>query len=173
MKFSLSFTWSYDPLGVISKLRVENKSTTYFHTFRPKIEKHKNQLEWTENTLQEAEEQWVSTSTVQTIVTQEKTKNRNKEEVSPSVTKISSEAFKIMYKKKTKLNSKLSLSKDSDQENIATTKETFVSSLVGDQTTLSPTTSTASQDQQLDMQTNTSTKGETEKSIFSFSRRLK
>ena len=26
MQFSLSFTWSYDPLGGISKLRVENKS---------------------------------------------------------------------------------------------------------------------------------------------------
>jgi len=30
MQLSLSFTWSYDPLGVISKLRLENKSTSYF-----------------------------------------------------------------------------------------------------------------------------------------------
>ena len=29
MNFSLSFTWSYDPLGIISKLRVENKTTPY------------------------------------------------------------------------------------------------------------------------------------------------
>jgi len=50
IQFSLSFTWSYDPLGVISKLRVENKSTTYIHTSKPEIEKYKNQLEWTENT---------------------------------------------------------------------------------------------------------------------------
>jgi len=54
MKFGLSFTWSYDPMGVISKLRVENKFTTYHHTARLEIEKYKNQLEWKENTLQEA-----------------------------------------------------------------------------------------------------------------------
>jgi len=52
MQFNLSFTWSYDPLGIISKLRIETKSTPYFHTPRPKIEKYKNQLEWVENTLQ-------------------------------------------------------------------------------------------------------------------------
>ena len=51
MKFSLSFSWSYDPLGVISKLRVENKFTPYHHIARPEIEQFKNQLEWTENTL--------------------------------------------------------------------------------------------------------------------------
>ena len=37
MQFGLSFTWSYDPLGTISKLRVENKSTPYIHTHRPEI----------------------------------------------------------------------------------------------------------------------------------------
>ena len=42
MHFNLSFTWSYDPLGVISKLRVENKSTSYFHTAKLEIEKYKN-----------------------------------------------------------------------------------------------------------------------------------
>ena len=35
MNFSLSFTWSYDPLQSISKLRVENKTTPYIHTHRP------------------------------------------------------------------------------------------------------------------------------------------
>lgn len=69
MQFSLSFTWSYDPLKVISKLRLENKSSAYFHTTRPEIEKYKNKLEWTKNTLQEAEEQLVSSSTVQTPIT--------------------------------------------------------------------------------------------------------
>lgn len=42
MQFSLSFTWSYDPLWVISKLRVENKSTSYFHTSRLETKKYKN-----------------------------------------------------------------------------------------------------------------------------------
>lgn len=64
MNFGLSFTWSYDPIGMISKFRVENKFTTYHHTARPEIEQYKNQLNWTENTLQEAEEQAVSTSNV-------------------------------------------------------------------------------------------------------------
>ena len=63
MKFSLSFTWLYDPLGVISRLRVENKFTPYHHTTRPEIEQYKNLLEWKENTLQEVEEHAVYTST--------------------------------------------------------------------------------------------------------------
>lgn len=36
LNFKLSFTWSYDPLGIISKLRVEKKTTPYAHTPRPK-----------------------------------------------------------------------------------------------------------------------------------------
>lgn len=43
MKFTLSFTWSYDPRAIISKLRVENKTTPYIHTPRPEIEKYVNQ----------------------------------------------------------------------------------------------------------------------------------
>jgi len=67
-----------------------------------------------------------------------------REEESPSMTEISSEGFKIMYRKKTKLNSKLSLRNDSDQENIITTKKPLISSLVGDQNKLSRTTPTTS-----------------------------
>jgi len=51
MQFNLSFTWSYEPLGIIYKLRVETKSNPYFHTASPEIERYKNQLEWVENTL--------------------------------------------------------------------------------------------------------------------------
>jgi len=54
MKLILSFTWSDDPWGIISKLRVENKTTPYIHTLRPEIKKYVNQSEWAENTLQEA-----------------------------------------------------------------------------------------------------------------------
>jgi len=78
LKFSLSFSWSYDPLGVISKLTVENKFTPYPHTTRPKIEQFMNQLEWTENTLQEADEQVISTSNMQTPIAQEKTAKRGR-----------------------------------------------------------------------------------------------
>jgi len=129
MQFNLSFTWSYDPLGVIPKLRVEKKSTTYFHTCRPEIERYKNQIQWARNTLQEPEEHLMSTQTLHTPVTQEKIGKRNKEEESLLVIDIPSEDFKIIYRKRTKLNS----------------KETHVSSLIGDQATLSPATLTTSQ----------------------------
>lgn len=51
MKFKLSFTWSYDLLGIISKLKVEQKNTPYTHTPRPEIEKYMSQDEWKENIL--------------------------------------------------------------------------------------------------------------------------
>jgi len=89
-KFGLSFTWSYDPMGVISKLRVENKFTAYHHTTRHEIEQYKNQLEWIENTLQEAEEQEVSTSNVQIPLAQEKTAKRGREEQSSPTIEASS-----------------------------------------------------------------------------------
>ena len=43
MKFKLSFTWSYDPLGIISRMRVEHKTTPYVHTTRPEIKQYVNQ----------------------------------------------------------------------------------------------------------------------------------
>jgi len=72
MKFKLSFIWSYDPLGIISKFRVEKKTTPYTHTPRPKIEKYMNQNQLHENTLQEPEEYVISTMTSQTPVLQER-----------------------------------------------------------------------------------------------------
>ena len=42
IKLSLSFTWSYDPCGIILNLRVENKNTPYIHTSRPDIEQYVN-----------------------------------------------------------------------------------------------------------------------------------
>lgn len=62
MMLTLSLTWSYDPYGIISKIRVDNKNIPYIHTSRPDIEQYANQLEWAENTLQEAEEKIMSTS---------------------------------------------------------------------------------------------------------------
>jgi len=62
VKFTNNFTWSYDPWGIISKKRVENKSTPYIHILRPEIEKFINQIEWRTDTLQEAKEQVISSS---------------------------------------------------------------------------------------------------------------
>jgi len=42
MKFKLSFTWSCDPLGIISRLRVKQKTTPYAHTPRREIDKYAN-----------------------------------------------------------------------------------------------------------------------------------
>lgn len=68
MKFKLSFTQSYDPLGIISKLRVEQKTTPYVHIAKPEIKQYKNQEEWHKNTLHEVEEQIVSQTSSQTLV---------------------------------------------------------------------------------------------------------
>ena len=54
-KFSKSFLWYYDPLGVISRLRVKCKLTPYVDEKKPDIEKYSNQSEWLENTLIEEE----------------------------------------------------------------------------------------------------------------------
>lgn len=43
MNFQLRFTWSYDPFGIISNLRVEQKTTPYIHTPMLEIEKFMNQ----------------------------------------------------------------------------------------------------------------------------------
>jgi len=80
MKFSLSFRWSYDTCGIISKLRVENKTTPYIHTPRPQIEKYVNQSKWAENTLREAEEQLFSTSSLHAPTPQDKINKRQREE---------------------------------------------------------------------------------------------
>jgi len=131
MKFALSFSWSYDPLGVISKLGLENKFTPYHHTTRPEIEQFKNQLEWTENTLQEAKEQVVSTSNMQTPIAQEKTAKRGREEQSSLVTKATSQGFKVFDRKK---KQRVSMNVDS---------------LSREQSIQSPTQSTTSHEQQI------------------------
>lgn len=72
MNFTHSFTWSYDPWGIISNKRVENKPTIYIHNQRPEIEKYINWIEWMPNTLHEAEEKMISSSSAQTPRQQEK-----------------------------------------------------------------------------------------------------
>lgn len=106
MNFPLSFTWSYDPFGVISKLRVEQKANPYVHTQREEVEKYMNQYACVLNTLQEAEEQVLSKTTLETPIPREKIDKRLREDDSPSVTKVSAKEFKI-YTKKIKTNSKL------------------------------------------------------------------
>jgi hypothetical protein len=56
IKFDVSFLWKYDPCGIISEIRVNNKNIPYVHSPKPEIEKFVNQTEWEENTLEETEE---------------------------------------------------------------------------------------------------------------------
>jgi hypothetical protein len=103
MRFPLSFTWAYDPFGVISELRIKQRSTPYVHTQRPEVERYMNQTEWQENTLQEPEEKHVSATTSQTNTPQKKVEKRSRKEVSPSVTEVSAEDFQV-YRKRAKTN---------------------------------------------------------------------
>ena len=79
LNFHPSFTWSYDSFNIISNLRVELKTTPYNHNPRLEIEKFMNQDQWEENTLQEVEEQTLSTATLHTLVPQDKQGKRKRE----------------------------------------------------------------------------------------------
>jgi hypothetical protein len=57
MKFFMSFPWHYDPCGIISEMRVKNKSIPYVHEARPEVEKFTNQTVWEPNTLVVVEQQ--------------------------------------------------------------------------------------------------------------------
>lgn len=69
-----------------------------------------------------------STSTSQTPVPQEKEAKRKRGEESPSVTNNAGKEFKIMYKKRTKLNLKLDSKNNLEQEVAMIVKETPSSS---------------------------------------------
>ena len=55
MKFPTSFVWHYDPYGIISDMRLKNKTGPYAHEPRPEIEKFANQTEWEPDTLEDVE----------------------------------------------------------------------------------------------------------------------
>jgi hypothetical protein len=57
MNFFVSFTWHYDPCGIISEMRIKNKNILYIHMSRPEVEKFANHTEWEPNTLVEEEQQ--------------------------------------------------------------------------------------------------------------------
>jgi hypothetical protein len=55
MKFPTSFAWHYDPYGIISEMRLRNKTGPYAHEPRPEVEKFANQTEWEPDTLEDVE----------------------------------------------------------------------------------------------------------------------
>jgi len=120
MKFNLSFTWSYDPWGIIFKLTIENKTTPYIHTSRTKIEKYVNQWERAENTLREAEEKLFSTLNLQTPTPQAKTSKRQREEGSSSTTDSEAKDFWISYMKITNMTPRIDAEKEAEDQAVIT-----------------------------------------------------
>ena len=95
MKFPMSFTWHYDPCGIISEMRVKNNSVPYAHESKPEIEKFAYQTVWMPDTLMdveqqvEVEQQVPSMSVPPTTTPQVPKEKRPRHESSPPVTKVS------------------------------------------------------------------------------------
>ena len=49
--FPCSFTWKYDPQGILSAARVKCKLPVSLHDPKPHIERYVNKIEWEPNTL--------------------------------------------------------------------------------------------------------------------------
>ena len=58
-KFPCSFTWKYDPQGILSAIRVKCKLPVYLHDPKPHIERYVNKIEWEPNTLSDDDSQAV------------------------------------------------------------------------------------------------------------------
>jgi hypothetical protein len=89
MKFSTSFSWRYDPCGIIAEMRAKNKSSSYAHMLKPEIEKFVNQTEWEVNTLEDTEQQSHLTMISQTTTPQVLKEKIPRKDVSPLVTELS------------------------------------------------------------------------------------
>ena len=101
MKFNASFSWHYEPCGIVTKKRL--KISPYPHVPKPEVEKFMNQTEWEENTLLDTEQQPPPSSISHTTNPQVPVEKRPRKEVSPSVTKVFAEDFQV-YRKRPKTN---------------------------------------------------------------------
>jgi len=99
MKFAMSFTWHYDPCGIIFEMRVKNKNIPYVHESRPEVKKFANQTELEPNTLVEAEQQDSLTTVSQTTTPQVLKEKMPRQDFSPRVTEVSSEEFQLHTKR--------------------------------------------------------------------------
>jgi hypothetical protein len=77
----------------------KNKNSPYVHAPKPKIEKFVNQTEWEANTLEDTEQQSLSTTISQTTTPQVPKEKIPRKDVSPSVTEVSAKDFQV-YKKR-------------------------------------------------------------------------
>jgi hypothetical protein len=99
IKFFVSFTWHYDPCGIISEMRIKNKNILYVHTPRPEIEKFTNQTEWEPNTLVKIEQKDPSVTVSQMTTPQVPKEKRPRKDTSPSITEVSAEDFQLHTKR--------------------------------------------------------------------------
>jgi hypothetical protein len=118
MKFVMSFTWHYDPCGIISEMRVKNKNILYVHESRPEVEKFANQTEWEPNTFVEAEQQDPSGTVSQTTTPQVLKEKRPRQDLSPLIIEVSSEELQLHTKR---LKASLSLDSIGEKEVPSTT----------------------------------------------------
>jgi hypothetical protein len=99
MKFFMSFSWHYDPYGIILEMRVKNKNIPYVHVSKPEIEKFANQTVWVPDTLVEVEQQVPPTTVPPTTTPQVPKEKRPRQELSPPITEVSSEEFQLHTKR--------------------------------------------------------------------------
>jgi hypothetical protein len=171
MRFPLSSTWAYDPFGVISELRIKQRSTPYVHTQRPEVEKYMNQTEWQENTLQEPEEQPAPVTTSHTNTPQNKVEKRSRKEVSPSVTEVSTEDFQV-YRKRAKTSHTTYFLKEGEMQSTIVLEGPHSSTHSDSQFTVSTSSPTSQRNPDTTLTTE-STHGKTESNIFDKYKQIK
>ena len=103
-KLEESFPWNYDPQGILSKLRVKCKLTPFIHESKPEIEKFANQIEWVENTLTEAVNQRNTSHPLEVSKQPETSTKRIREEGAYTREATTETKFKIIYNKRSKLD---------------------------------------------------------------------
>jgi hypothetical protein len=117
MRFTLSSNWRYDPFGVISELKIKQRSTPYVHTQKPEVEKYMNQIEWQENTLLETKEKHAPITASHTNTPQNQVEKISRKEFSPSVTEVSAKDFQV-YRKRAKTSHTPNFLKEGEMQSI-------------------------------------------------------
>jgi hypothetical protein len=93
MKFSVSFSWHYDPYRIIIETRLRNRVSPYAHVPKPKVENFMNQMAWEKNTLLDIEQLPLFSSILHTTTPQAPAEKIPRKELSPLVIEVSIDDF--------------------------------------------------------------------------------
>jgi hypothetical protein len=93
MKFGISFSWHYDPCGIIAEMRLRNKISPYAHVPRLEIEKFMNQTKWEVNTLENVEQKSPPDIISKTTTPHIPKEKRPRKDTSPLITEVLAEEF--------------------------------------------------------------------------------